>query len=232
MKAIIGGTGFDRLEGVSLKKRIVKTPSGDVEVFLGQGLDEGLAFLPRHGSSHSVPPHGIAYRAHAQALAQLGVVEAIAIYAVGSIDEALLPGEVGLVSDFVDFTGRSTNHTLFEGPVEHIEVDKPFDDDLKKRILALNPMLKDAGVYVTTNGPRLETKAEIRTYKMLGFSVVGMTLASEVTLLLEAGIKTLALAYSINWAAGVVEEFSFIPDSQLQTLKREVTQLCRSCLLS
>jgi len=96
----------------------------------------------------------------------------------------------------------------------------------------LKPTLADAGVYVTTNGPRLETKAEIAFFKRVGFSIVGMTLASEVTVLLEVGIRTLALAYSINWAAGVVEEFSFLPDSQLEVLKTEVTQLCRSCLLS
>jgi len=82
MKAIIGGTGFDRLEGLSLKKQFVETPYGGVELFLGQGEDEGLVFLPRHGASHGVPPHRINYRAHALALKQIGVVEAIAIYAV------------------------------------------------------------------------------------------------------------------------------------------------------
>ncbi|HPX28664.1 MAG TPA: MTAP family purine nucleoside phosphorylase [Sphaerochaeta sp.] len=232
MKAIIGGTGFDRLEGLSLKKQFVETPYGGVELFLGQGEDEGLVFLPRHGASHGVPPHRINYRAHALALKQIGVVEAIAIYAVGSIDNTLEPGEVGIVRDFVDFTGRSQEHTLFDRPVTHIEVNKPFDEELKKRMLALKPTLADAGVYVTTNGPRLETKAEIAFFKRVGFSIVGMTLASEVTVLLEVGIRTLALAYSINWAAGVVEEFSFLPDSQLEVLKTEVTQLCRSCLLS
>ena len=231
MKAIIGGTGFDRLEGLSLKKRLVETPYGGVDLFLGQGEDEGLVFLPRHGSSHSVPPHRINYRAHALALKQIGVVEAIAIYAVGSIDDTLKPGEVGIVSDFVDHTGRSQEHTLFDRPVTHIEVDKPFDEELKKRMLALKPTLLDAGVYVTTNGPRWRRRRR-SFFKRVGFSIVGMTLASEVTVLLEVGIRTLALAYSINWAAGVVEEFSFLPDSQLEALKTEVTQLCRSCLLS
>ena len=228
MKAIIGGTGFDTLDGIALTQEYVDTPYGQVELFRG----EGLIFLPRHGSNHHWAPHLIPYRANVMALHQLGVKEVIAIYAVGSIDERLKPGQVGIVSDFVDLTGRAERHTFYENPVRHIEVDQPFNEELIARLKALKPDLVDAGVYVTTNGPRLETKAEINLYRNLGFSVVGMTLASEVSLLLEAEMHVAALAYSINWAAGVEKEFSFLPDEQLSELKASVTQLCQSCLLS
>ena len=87
-------------------------------------------------------------------------------------------------------------------------------------------------MYVCTNGPRLETKAEIRLYARLGCDVVGMTLSTEVSLLREAGIRTLALAYSINWAAGVEQaNVSFIGDEQIAVLREEMTQLCCKTLL-
>jgi len=140
-----------------------------------------------------------------------------------------------MVSDFVDFTGGSREQTFYTGGesgVRHIPMDDVFDASLKERMQTLSPRLKDAGVYVCTNGPRLETKAEIRLYARLGCDVVGMTLSTEVSLLREAGIRTLALAYSINWAAGVEQaNVSFIGDEQIAVLREEMTQLCCKTLL-
>ncbi len=232
MKAIIGGTGVDSLDGIPFKRTIVQTVYGDVELFIA----DQLVFLPRHGSHHSLPPHLINYRANVSALKKLGVDEVIGIYAVGSITSALKPGEIGLVSDFVDMSGSSRAHTFFTGgenPVRHCAMDEPFDAFLRQRMQACTSKLKDAGVYVCTNGPRLETKAEIRLYERLGCSVVGMTLATEVALLKEADIRTLALAYSINWAAGVEQvDMHFIADEDIAALKEEMTQLCCKVLLS
>lgn len=231
MKAIIGGTGVDTLEGITLKKTMVDTPYGKVEVFVG---DE-LVFLPRHGSDHSLPPHLINYRANVVALASLGVQEAIGIYAVGSISHALQPGQIGIVSDFIDFSGGSREHTFFTGGaggVRHCAMGDVFDAALRNRMKLLAAHLKDAGVYVCTNGPRLETKAEIRMFAQMGCDVVGMTLATEVALLAEAGIRTLALAYSINWAAGVEQaNVSFIGDAEIAALKEQMIQLCCKALL-
>ncbi|WP_293909389.1 MTAP family purine nucleoside phosphorylase [Sphaerochaeta sp. UBA5836] len=232
MKAIIGGTGVDTLDGLSLKRSMVQTRYGEVELF----ITDQLVFLPRHGSSHSLPPHLINYRANVAALKDLGVDEAIGIYAVGSISQALSPGEIGIVSDFVDCTGGSREHTFFNGGasgVRHCAMDDVFDASLRERMNILAPHIKDAGVYVCTNGPRLETKAEIRLYGRLGCDVVGMTLATEVSLLKEAGIRCLALAYSINWTAGVGQaNVSFIGDAETAVLKEEMTQLCCKTLLS
>lgn len=231
MKAIIGGTGVDSLEGLTLKKTVVGTPYGKVALFVG----DDLVFLPRHGSDHSVPPHLINYRANVAALAALGVQEAIGIYAVGSISKALEPGDIGIVSDFIDVSGGAREHTFHIGGssgVRHCAMDEVFDVALSNRMKALAPYLKDAGVYVCTNGPRLETKAEIRMFAHMGCDVVGMTLATEVGLLAEAGIRTLALAYSINWAAGVEQaNVSFIGDARIEALKEQMTQLCYKALL-
>ncbi|WP_332446284.1 MTAP family purine nucleoside phosphorylase [Sphaerochaeta sp.] len=235
MKAIIGGTGVDTLDGYSLQPKQVITDYGKVEVFLGAGRYETLVFLPRHGSQHSLPPHMINYRANVAALRQLGVEEAIGIYAVGSISAKLEPGCIGLVSDFIDLSGGSRANTFFTGgehQVVHVAMDEVFDQTLQQRLLHLDPSLVDAGVYACTNGPRLETKAEIRYLASLGCDIVGMTLATEVSLLREAGTKTAALAYSINWAAGIQHAVAFIDDAQIARLKDRMTHLCLDALLN
>ncbi|MGH0052790.1 MAG: MTAP family purine nucleoside phosphorylase, partial [Sphaerochaetaceae bacterium] len=197
MKAIIGGTGVDTLEGIDSERRMVRTPYGETELFIGRGKDADLVFLPRHGSAHSSPPHLINYRANVSALTQLGVTHAIAIYAVGSITERLEPGKVGIVSDFVDLTsGREhTFYTGGENGVVHTSMDEVFDADMRQAMLLQDSSLTDAGVYICTNGPRLETPAEIRYLRSIGGDIVGMTLATEVSLLRESAVSTLALAY-------------------------------------
>lgn len=234
MKAIIGGTGVDQISGFTSERREVTTAYGVVELFVGTGEHSSLVFLPRHGSSHSVPPHMINYRANITALKELGVTHLISIYAVGSITEALKPGEVGTLSDFVDFSGGGREHTFFTGDehgVEHVGMDRVFDPDLTACLHAVDPSLKNAGTYVCTNGPRLETPAEIGMYKTLGFDVVGMTAATEVALAREAGITVASLAYSINWAAGVgSEDVAFIGDEEIASLKDSMVSLCLKVL--
>lgn len=235
MKAIIGGTGVDHISGFQGERRQIDTPYGSAEVFVGTGKDAWLAFLPRHGSGHSVPPHLINYRANISALKGLGVDEVITIYAVGSVSEALRPGEVGTVADFADLSGGGRAHTFFTGDdqgVVHVGMDRAFDPDLTDALHRHGPNLKDAGVYVCTNGPRLETPSEIRMFRTLGFDVVGMTCATEVALAREAGLKIAALAYSINWAAGVgPDEVTFITDETIARLKDSMTRLCMDVLV-
>lgn len=225
MKAIIGGTGFAMLDGLDLVERTVKTPYGSVILFVA---GEKLVFLPRHGKGHARPPHMIEHRANIDALSQLGVTEVVAIYAVGSITDRLKPGEVGVINDFVDLGGQA--HTFYDQEVVHISIEEPFSISLQDRARTLRKTLVDDLIYVSTVGPRLETKAEIAFYGRQGFDVVGMTLAAEATLLAERKIPTLALAYSINWAAGVKEAFTFISDEEIAHLKDDITQLCCSIL--
>ncbi len=234
MKAIIGGTGVDRISTFQSEQREVSTPYGKVELFVGTGEHSSLVFLPRHGSSHSVPPHLINYRANITALKQLEVDSFISIYAVGSITDALAPGEVGTLADFVDLTGGAREHTFFTGGasgLSHVGMDRVFDPSLTASLHAQDPLLKRAGVYVCTNGPRLETPAEIRMFKSLGFDVVGMTASTEVALAREIGMRVASLAYSINWAAGVgPDDVVFIGDEEIEKIKARMVSLCLKVL--
>lgn len=234
MKAIIGGTGVDTLEDLVASKTSIKTKYGEVELFLGEGKDSSLVFLPRHGANHGVPPHLINYRANIAALKTLGVKQAIGIYAVGSISEALAPKEVGLVEDFIDFCGGGREHSFYTGQeqgVKHVGMDQVFDLGLQEKLLGLDSSLKRAGIYVCTNGPRLETRSEIQLFKAWGCDIVGMTLASEAALLKEAEIPYAALAYSINWAAGIAHgEVCFVDAEVIASLRNRMTKLCRKAL--
>ncbi|AEV31024.1 purine nucleoside phosphorylase [Sphaerochaeta pleomorpha str. Grapes] len=234
MKAIIGGTGVDTLPGLQSEKTMVATQYGDVELFVGTGKDASLVFLPRHGSEHSVPPHLINYRANIKALVSLGVDEAIGIYAVGSITDLLKPEQIGTISDFIDVTGGGRQHTFFTGgseQVRHVSMDRVFDPALTEALLQEDPSLVRGGIYCCTNGPRLETPAEIRSYRILGADYVGMTCATEASLAVEAGLRFAALAYSINWAAGVEgSEVAFIGDAMIKQLRSKMTRLCTQVL--
>ena len=139
----------------------------------------------------------------------LGVDGVISIYAVGSITRKLAPASFGLVRDFIDLTYGREN-TFFDDTVRHTPMINPFDITLKARFASEAikegiPMGYET-IYVTTQGPRLETAAEIEAFRRIGGDVVGMTLGTEAALLREAGIRTASVAYSINWAAGLDAE--------------------------
>ena len=221
MKAIIGGTGIDKDKRFldRTERRVTKYGEAFYSV-----LDD-IVYLPRHRPGHSVPPHMINYRANVQALLDLGVDTAISIYAVGSITRRLSPGRFGLVRDFIDLA-FSRDNTFFDGStreVRHTPFVEPFDRKLgalfaRNAVQSGNTLAMDS-VYITTNGPRLETPAEIMAYRNMGADVVGMTLGTEAALLKEAGIRNAAVAYSINWAAGLdAEGVSFLEDESIERL--------------
>jgi len=234
MKAIIGGTGLDKLLGFHSQEQAVRTPYGMVTVYVGEREDEGIVFLPRHGASHAVPPHMINYRANIASLRELGVDGIVGIYAVGSITGFLKPGEAAVVSDFLDFASPSREGTFFTGGtagVKHVPMDHPFDEGLRASLLACSHSFKDGGVYVTTNGPRLETKSEIRAFRSLGADYVGMTLGTEVTLAVEADIPIAAVAYSINWASGVGNNgLMFLTDAEADILASTIALQAKTAL--
>lgn len=228
MKAILGGTGIDQMKEFSGDYKSIQTEYGCVLY----KENNGIIYLPRHMKNHSVPPHKINYRANIEALRLLEVEEVISIYAVGSISEKLPPMSYGIIDDFADFTGRCT--TFFDGDgkdVRHVSLSEPFSKGLKKRFLNKGKAIIDGLTYVTTQGPRLETKAEIRAFSKLGFDVVGMTLASEATLLKEAGIDNLSIAYSINWAAGLENDVTFVSDEEIEKLSQEIMKRAEVTLL-
>ncbi len=232
MKAIIAGTGIDRVV-TDLVRKSIGTQFGQVDYY----LRDDLVIIPRHGFGHEVAPARVNYKANVKALETLGVDRVIGIYAVGSITSRLSPGAFGLVEDFLDFTGRDT--TFFDGvdaPLRHTGMVDTFDrtlmaDFAKAAYRAGERDIKSGIVYVTTNGPRFETPAEIRAFRNLGADVVGMTLATEATLIHELSIPYAALAYSINWAAGLDEEgLSFLEDESIERLSRRILSLSADAL--
>lgn len=208
---IIGGTGFYQTGGEPGKRIEVATPYGLVEVEQGSFGGRTVAFVARHGWQHSVPPHRINYRANVSALQQLGVTSVLASAAVGSMAEALPPGALAIVTQFLDFT-RGRPSTFFDGDsrgVVHVDVTEPYCPHLSRELAAaaqsLGEQVAPAATYACAEGPRFETAAEIRMYRMLGADLVGMTSVPEVTLAREAGICYATVAVVTNWAAGVSE---------------------------
>lgn len=207
--AIIGGTGVYDISGAKFREEIIETPYGRARVYRGENEFEDLIFLTRHGASHSIPPHRINYRANIKALEQLGVERVMATFAVGSLKAHIPPRGLVAVDQFLDFThGRES--TFFGGGKEafaHSIMSYPYCPALRQRLLEaaadIGLKVEPEGTYVCTNGPRLETAAEVRMYAQLGGDVVGMTGVPEAPLARELGLHYAAVAYSINWAAGL-----------------------------
>lgn len=236
--AIIGGTGCQQIAGTDARRIVVDTPYGDAVVFEKAVGDDTLYIALRHGEGHRVPPHLINYRAVIAALRQLGVSQAVGLYAVGSITSMVLPGSLGLIDQFIDFTGGSRESTFYTGGdagVHHIPMLTPYSKPLRATIAReaarLHIPLCHKGIYVCTNGPRLETPAEIAMFRKWGADYVGMTAATETILANEAGIEFAGIVYSINWAAGLdAEGLSFIEQETMDRVVGKMTTLAHHAL--
>ncbi|HSH84384.1 MAG TPA: S-methyl-5'-thioinosine phosphorylase [Guyparkeria sp.] len=212
--AIIGGTGLSQIEGIEgVRHQVVSTPYGEPSGPLSIGRMQGcnVVFLPRHGYNHRIPPHQINYRANIWALRELGVDGILAMSAVGGINPDMGPGTLLVPDQLIDYTwGRPS--TYYEGDLDtvtHVDFTYPYDQSLRQAFLRAGevfglPMI-DGGTYGATQGPRLETAAEIRKLERDGCDVVGMTGMPEAILAREAGIKYASLNVVGNWAAGVHE---------------------------
>ncbi|QKK02438.1 MAG: S-methyl-5'-thioinosine phosphorylase [Pseudomonadota bacterium] len=211
--AIIGGTGAVDLFEPGEIRRIETTygqPSAaPCRVRIGQ---LSAWFLARHGRPHRIPPHCVNYRANIEALRSLGVRRVLALNAVGGIADS--PGTGGLVipDQVIDYTwGRP--HTFSDGahvPLKHIEFASPFDGPLRRAVLAAagqaDIAVHDGGCLAVTQGPRLETAAEVRRLARDGATLVGMTAMPEAALAREAGLDYLSLCIVANPAAGLGDE--------------------------
>ncbi len=213
---LITGSGFYDLPDLEERAaQTVATPYGPVELTTGRWWGQDVAFLPRHGAGHVVPPHAISYRANIWALADHGVDTVLATAVSGGITERMSPGTLVAISDVIDFTSGRAD-TFFDGtidpgfgagPVTHTDMVGLYDDRLRAAILAAGAAagipVVDGGVYCTTNGPRFETPAEITMMARLGGDLVGMTGYPEVALAREAGLRYASIGVVSNWAAGV-----------------------------
>jgi 5'-deoxy-5'-methylthioadenosine phosphorylase len=208
---IIGGTGLTSLEGLEIVKREkIETPYGDPsdELIYGKFADKDVLFLPRHGSSHTIPPHKINYRANIWALKNAGVDRIVAVAAVGGIRADMTPAAIMLPDQIVDYTwGRI--HTYFEEGLEevtHIDFSYPYTPSLREKLIKACAELKmdvaQNGTYAATQGPRLETAAEINKYERDGCDIVGMTAMPEAALARELELDYAAITVVANEAAG------------------------------
>ena len=211
MLAVIGGSGLSQLANLEITRRkAVRTPYGEPSGALTFGRLRGrdLVFLARHGYGHTVAPHEVNYRANMWALKEQQVEAVVSVASVGGIRRDLGPGTLLVPTQIIDYTwGRPS--TYFEGagtPVTHIDFTEPYTEALRRRILAAaqacGEPLVDGGVYAATQGPRLESAAEINRLERDGADVVGMTGMPEASLARELGLHYAAIAVSANYAAG------------------------------
>ncbi|HEY5720666.1 MAG TPA: S-methyl-5'-thioinosine phosphorylase [Gammaproteobacteria bacterium] len=209
--AIIGGTGLAALETLKLVRReVVQTPYGEPSGPLTYGLLHGasVVFLPRHGRAHTIPPHRVNYRANLWALQHIGVRHVLAVAAVGGIRADMAPGQLAVPDQIVDYTyGR--DQTFFEGDLDqvtHIDFTHPYCGVLRQALIDAGDRAGVAprhdGTYAATQGPRLETAAEIDRLERDGCHLVGMTGMPEAALARELGLCYAACAVVANWAAG------------------------------
>jgi len=213
--AIIGGTGLTNIDGLEVKRReMIKTPYGSPSgpLLFGELDGRSIAFLPRHGHRHSIPPHRINYCANIWALQSVGVTQILAIGAVGGITPECSVGQLVVPDQIIDYTYGRT-HTFFDGipsEVQHIDFSFPYDESLRQRIVKAANGAKlnciDGGTYGATQGPRLETAAEIKRLAQDGCTVVGMTGMPEAALARELEMAYACCAVVVNPAAGLSSE--------------------------
>ncbi|MCX7089291.1 MAG: S-methyl-5'-thioinosine phosphorylase [Methylococcales bacterium] len=212
--AIIGGTGLTQLANLTIVKEIqLNTPFGAPSAAYVQGELNGqtLIFLARHGNPHTLPPHKINYRANMWGLKELGVTQVIAVAAVGGITPLMQPAHIAIPDQLIDYS-YDRKHTFFEEDLQavtHIDFSYPYTAALREGLInaaaQANIPISNSGTYGCTQGPRLETAAEIRRLKQDGCDLVGMTGMPEAALARELGIDYAALAVVANWGAGIVE---------------------------
>lgn len=199
---IIGGTGVYDPGLFSAKREIkVHTPYGEPSdlVTIGEYSGVKVAFIPRHGRGHRIPPHSINNRANIWALKQLGIKRIIAPSAVGSLQQDFKPGDIAISDQFIDFT-KKRQYTFYDGgQVCHVSVADPFCPEVRSiaidRIKKLKFAMHDKATYVCIEGPRFSTRAESKFFReVMMADIIGMTLVPEVSLAREAEICYLSVA--------------------------------------
>lgn len=240
---IIGGTGIDELQGLERRaSHELQTPYGLPSQAIEEGMfcDSPVFFLQRHGGSRAIPPHRINYRANLWALQSMGVEDVVAINAVGGISPQMVPGRLVIPHQLIDYTwGRE--HTVDEGGEQgmlHIDFTEPYNRQLRLSLIAVAEdggiPHQAGGVYGATQGPRLETAAEIIRMARDGCDVVGMTGMPEASLARELGLAYASVCMVVNAAAGLSDQPLSL-DMMRETLEREagaVGQLLQRLLLA
>lgn len=213
--AIIGGSGFGAFPGLEIQEcQSVETRYGTTSAPLVRGLLNGqpVCFLARHGPDHRLAPHRINYRANIQALADSGCSVVVALGAVGGIHPACSPGTLCVPDQLIDYSyGRP--HSFYDDEaagVCHVDFTEPYSQALRQQLLTAagraGIVLRDGGTYGVSQGPRLETAAEVGRMARDGCDLVGMTAMPEAALARERDLDYATLAFVVNWGAGLSDE--------------------------
>lgn len=212
MLGVIGGSGLTQLETLEIThKQVVRTPYGEPSgaLLFGHIAGKEMVFIARHGHGHVIPPHLVNYRANLWALQEQGVEDLVSIATVGGIHESLFPGALVVPDQLIDYTwGRKSTFAdeISDKPVNHIDFTEPYSSGLRALCMrALNETgeaFTNGGVYATTQGPRLETAAEVNRLERDGATIVGMTAMPEAALAREIGLNYAAICVVANHAAG------------------------------
>jgi 5'-methylthioadenosine phosphorylase len=237
---IIGGSGvYDVSILENVREVKVYTPFGDTSdlITLGEYAGRRVAFLPRHGKGHRIPPHRINSRANVWAFKQLGVKRIVAPSAVGSLQPEVEPGQLVFPDQFIDLTKRR-DYTFYEGgQVAHVSLADPFCPELRKvaeeKAGVLGLSFRGKGTYVCIEGPRFSTRAESALYRSWGAHVIGMTLVPEVNLAREQGMCYLTVAMVTDydvWAEKPVsaQEVVSTLSSNVEKVRRLLEELIPS----
>ena len=241
--AIIGGSGLSKLGIMEVTQRkVARTPYGEPSgpLTFGRIRDRDVIFLARHGYGHTIAPHEVNYRANLWALKDAGADTAISVASVGGIRSDCHPGQLLLPHQVIDYTwGRPS--TYFEGvgvPVNHIDFTEPYSATLRKALLkaaaACGERISDGGVYAATQGPRLETAAEINRLERDGADLVGMTGMPEAVLAREISLEYATIAVVANYAAGRGDSQKAVPldkigeilDEAMGRVRRIIDRFC------
>jgi len=211
MLAIIGGSGLSQLSDLNVTSRkIARTPYGEPSSVLSFGRlgEQETVFLARHGHQHTIPPHRVNYRANLWALREHGATHIVSVASVGGILPGLNPGDLLIPHQILDYTwGRAASFFDEEGDsVTHIDFTEPYDESLRQSLLQAAKIAgipaRDGGVYAATQGPRLETAAEINRLERDGADIVGMTGMPEASLARELEMPYAMISLVANHAAG------------------------------
>jgi len=243
MYAIIGGSGLAKLSALSdTRRQVMRTPYGEPSGALTFGRLAGreVVFLARHGYGHTIAPHEINYRANIWALKELKVDGVIAVATVGGVNAACGPGSLVVPDQIIDYT-HSRQSTFFGGGgdgVVHVDFTQPYTARLRQLLLAAarrcGEPVSDGGVYACTQGPRLETAAEIDRIARDGGDLVGMTGMPEAVLAREAGLDYAALCVVVNHAAGRGSSAQKIEltelESMMQTTVRRAVNVLQAAI--
>ncbi|MBU6460084.1 MAG: S-methyl-5'-thioinosine phosphorylase [Proteobacteria bacterium] len=239
MLAILGGTGLTNLANLTITHRqVIRTPYGEPSgaLLFGNIAGHEVMFMARHGYGHTIPPHLVNYRANLWALSSQKATHVISVSAVGSIDSNLAPGTLVIPDQLIDYTSNR-EHTYFDTPdhrVTHMDFTEPFSHVLRAICTAAAKKssidVKLGGVYAVTQGPRLDTAAEVKRYQGDGASMVGMTGMPEAALARELGLEYLTLAVVSNYAAGCAGNLHRIEGQEVYATLERAMYLVRGFL--